>query len=196
MLAYFRTDQHIGVMPLPHAELVAFDIVRNTTTVLTDTIGSPFPLEINWRFTAQRISTLWSQDSQRIITAIWTLEGEKQALLLARDGTLINRVVISRVPLDGDPLGVTSDDQLVVKLEGDPLGVTSTDQLRPESLIRWLPLRPGDTPYAPDSRLVDRDISQVYLPPAQPGTMPPAYATATTPLPMTQLPPPLPVPQP
>ncbi len=66
-------------------ELVVVDIVHTTQTVLTDTVGSPLHVD---DLTHGIGSTLWSQDSQRIIAALMTPQGQPQALLLGRDGTL------------------------------------------------------------------------------------------------------------
>ncbi len=79
-------------------------------------------------------------------------------------------------------LGVTNDDQLVLD--------------RQEAGVSWLPLRPGDAPYTPAIARMGVNITVAYLPPPQPGTAPFAYATATTPLPVTQLPTPPAVPTP
>jgi hypothetical protein len=169
-LAYFRADQDLSNIPSPRVELVLFDIARQTKTVLTDTLGSPFAMATHG---FANTATFWSQDGERIIATTLSPQGGQLASLLARDGTLINTV-----PLPwGSVFGLTGDDQLVLDQQDG-------------HIVRWLPLRAGAAPYAPDVRLTDGVISSIALPPSGRSTVPPpaARATTVTPLPVTQLP--------
>jgi len=92
-------------------------------------------------------ATLWSQDSQRIIATTLTLQGGQQASVLARDGALRNTGPLP----SGYVFGLTGDDQLILDV-GDGNGV------------RWLPLLPKATPYAPDVIQAGGGIAAIYLP--------------------------------
>jgi Tol biopolymer transport system component len=189
-LAYIRSDQRSDSAAAPHAQVVIFDIARQTKTVLADLLGHPIEMFSNGSVSQ---AAYWSPDSRRVVaitraptrpqaTPIILSSGEEiavvtppepQASLLARDGTLL-----ASVPLpDGRLISVTNDEQLLLDVQGTG--------------VRWLPLRAGVAPYAPNQTLQQGSISLVYLPPSGSSTAPLQQATLATPPPFTQLPAPV-----
>jgi Tol biopolymer transport system component len=189
-LAYIRSDQGSDSAVAPHAELVIFDIARHTKTVLTELLGHPIEM---FAYGSGGQAIYWLPDSRRVVAItraptrpqappIILSSGEEisvvtppepQASLLARDGTLLTTVPLP----DGRPNRVTNDEQLMLDVQGTG--------------VRWLPMRAGVAPYAPDQTLREGSITPVYVPPSGGSTAAPQYATLATPPPVTQLPAPV-----
>lgn len=127
-LAYLRRGRGNDSGAAPHTELVRFDLARSTQTILAANLGAAAEMQI---VGSMQASTIWSQDSQRIIAVTQSAQGQPQASLLTRDGGLISTLPLPNSRL----LGVTADDQLVLE-QSDRVGVS------------WLPIGAGAAPYA------------------------------------------------
>jgi hypothetical protein len=154
-LVYLRFNQNLSQIASSDVDIVLFDLEQHTKTVIARGLGTPAQM---W-YDGIGGALFWSQDSQRIITITSSSGGTYSAFLLARDGTLFNKVSVatSRV------FGITNDDQLVM---GD-------------RALTWVPLRPGDAPYAPTINLDPGMVEAAYLAPS--GTPPPQAAPEGSP---------------
>jgi len=161
-VAYLRSDEEENG-PV-NVELVLFDVVRSTKTVLNAAFG--LSLYLRWA-----PSTFWSQDSQRIIAVRQTLQSGAEVVLLTRDGTEINAVPLP----DGEMLGTTDDDQLVLSQSDG-------------RIVNWLPLRPAATAYAPAVTTFGDLFSAIAMPPLGSNALPPLAPTSAAPPLVTQLP--------
>lgn len=142
-LVYFRSDQNSANHDSPRFELVTFGLTGHTQTIISDSFG--IPIEIFNDTADIPVGAFWSQDSQRIIAVTNAGHGDEVSLF-DLNGTLLNRVPFPWSYI----LGVTSDDQLVLT--------------EPGVWIRWLPLRPGASPYIPYFAMGHAWYDLAYLP--------------------------------